>query len=133
MEAYVVGIGMIPCLEQWEKDLQAVKLPFTYEQGKKKCLIRLGVDRIQLYKIRFPEDQLEVVSQMLGISNYIPERFPKIKKFISMLRKIMKMDELKIPNKVIEHMQPDQINKAVAIIPIGTKKDAFAKEGFEHI
>jgi len=136
MEAYVIGIGMIPCLEQWEKDLQAVKLPFRYDKDKPKCLIRLSVDKIQLYKIKFPEEHLEAVSQLLGITNYIPKRFAMIRRAILVFRKVLRLDELKVPEKILDkfkHIQPDGIKKAVAIIPLGTRKDMFTEKGMEML
>ena len=136
MELYVAGVGTIPSLEQWEKDLQAVKLPFRYDKDKPKCLVRLGVGEVKLYKLFFPNDQLDTVMGLIGVTkdeSHVTKRNPILSRGIAILRRALKLKKAPKPTHIIEHMQPDQINKAVGIVPIGTKEDDFDDNGMETI
>lgn len=136
MELYTVNVGTIPSLEEWETDLRAVKLPFRYDKNKKKGLLRLGVAKVQIYKLMFPEDQLDEVMAMIGVGfdeNYILKRFPVLKVISKMLRKLLGLKTPPKPTKIYEHMQPNQTTKAVAVVPIGTRKDMVNKEGMELV
>ena len=128
-----MGIGVIPSLEQWEKDLQAIKLPFKMPGEKNNVLIRLGIAKVQLYKVMFPEEHLDAVMNMLGVSDTVTNRYPVIKKIVKRLRKILGLQELPQPKKRVLHMQPYAAGKAVTIIPLGSKKDLFTKDGMELI
>ena len=134
MEAYVIATGQPKHLEQWEEDLRAVHLPYEYEKGNKNDLIRLGVAKVQLYKIYFPEPQLDNVMGMIGIGdNYVLNRYPLLKKTATMIRKLLKLKPLPKPKKIYKHLQPDQTTKAVSVVPIGLKKDIYSPEGIEQI
>ena len=132
MHLYVAVKGTLTSIDQWEKDLQAVKVPFEYEKDTK-CLWRVAVRPVRLYEIGFPEDQLQTVLSCIGIGlkgNYILDRYPMLKRWAGRIRKILKLQKVPNPEKIIDHMQPNQIDKAVAVIPIGIKKDKFGSN--EH-
>ena len=140
MELYVLGIGNVSNLKLWEDDLRSVKLPLDYvdpkTKKKVKSLIRLGVNRIIPYRLVFPEDQLDAVMSVVGVSkeeSYVFQKYPILKKMAWTLRRILKLKKAPFPEKVIAHMQPNQFDKSVAVIPIGTKKDNTNKVGNEHI
>ena len=128
------------CLKLWEDDLRSVKLPFEYKaegaKKKEKALIRLGVNRIMPYRLVFPEDQLDAVMSLVGVSkeeSYIFQKYPILKKAAWTLRRLLKLKKAPFPEKVVRHMQPNQFDKSVAVIPIGIKKDNINKDGVEHI
>ena len=72
-----------------------------------------------------------------GASDYITERYPKIKRIVKWGRRILGVKEAPKPKEELVkkyfYMQPDQTHKAVAVIPIGTKKDRFNIDGLEEI
>lgn len=135
MEAYVFGVGTKPCLEQWRDDLQACYLPVIRRKGGKKPnkMIRFGVGEVKLFKLFFPEDQLDNVMGLIGADEGYVEKYSVVKSKIKWLRRLLKLKETPKPTKIYPHMQPNQINKAVAIIPIGTRKDHFGEDGLECI
>lgn len=133
MELYTIALGDTRGLEVWENELRSVKLP--YVRDGKKGLIRLGVGEVKLYKLFFPEDQLDTVMSLIGVQteeSYILKKHKKIKKIIGIVRKFLGLKKTPIPKKVMLHMQPNQTDKAVAVIPIGTRKDDFV-DGNEQI
>ena len=131
----IVGIkGNVQSCRRWEEELGAVKVPHTWKG--KQGVRRLGVCPIRLYTINFPHDQLQTVLSVVGCGigyNYVLKRYPILNKGVKWLRKLLKLKPVPIPKKIIEHMQPDPIYKAVAVIPIGIKKDAFDNEGEEML
>ncbi len=136
MELYVAAVGAIPSIEAWETDMRAVKLPYEYKKGEPKDLLRLGVGEMKLYKLFFPEDQLETVMKLVGVGTQesnIYDRHKIFKPIVKTLRKILGLEKAPLPKEVMMHMQPNQHTKAVRIIPIGTKKDLFNEEGIEQI
>ena len=133
MKLYVFVKGNVAGKRRWEEELGAVKLPFKYK--KEKALIRIGVRPIQLYEIGFPEDHLDTVLSVIGIrkdGSYILNRYPVMKKAVKWMRKFLSLKPCPNPKTIIEHMQPNQVDKAVAVIPISIKEDKTYK-GFEHI
>ncbi len=129
MKIYVWVKGNIRSQNLWATELRAVKLPYKWkgEQG----VIRIGVRPIIPYEIGFPADQLDTVLSVLGAGNdgnYILDRYPIIQKITKLLRKFLKLKPVPKPKQVLAHMQPDQIQKAVAVVPIGMKDDIFQKK-----
>ena len=121
----IVGVkGNIASVKRWEEELSSVKVPHTWEgeQGVR----RLGVCPMNLYTINFPQDQLQTVLSVVGIgSNYVLERYPILNKGVKYLRRVLKLKPVPKPKSIVPHMQPDQVFKAVAVIPIGLKDDQF--------
>lgn len=134
MELYVgvTGNGH----DQWKHELEAIKFPYKYKKGTEKGLIRLGVAEVKLYKLYFPEEQLESVMSIVGVSpegSYALNKNPRLKTAFKWLRKALKLKEAPLPKKVIAHMMPDQHKKSVVVIPIGTRKDEIGGDGIEKI
>ena len=126
MHLYVIAKGIKPSLEQWQNDLLAQYMPVKTGKNKKGA-IQLSVRPVQLFEIGFPEDQLEYVMSIVGTGDYILKRYPILHKLANIFRKVFKLQKVPIPKKVNSIMQPNQVNKAVAVIPIGLKKDKFVK------
>ena len=123
MHLYVIVKGTVPSMKQWVDDMQGVKVPFEYKPGKK-GLWRLRPRPLMLYEIGFPKDQLQTVLSCVGIGdNYILKRYPILNRIVKMLRKLLKLKPIPNTKNIIPHIQPNQIDKAVAVIPIGLKDD----------
>lgn len=136
MEGYVAVVGNIPCIEAWETDMRAIKLPYKYKKEEKKGLLRLGVAEMKLYKIFFPKEHLDTVMSLIGVSptgSHVLKGNKILAKGIKMLRRMLGLKEMPLPTKIVEHMQPDQTEKAVAVIPLGIKEDNFDENGIEMI
>ncbi len=130
MKLYVWVKGNIASHRMWTEELGAVKLPFKWKGEDK--LIRIGVRPMIPYEIGFPKDQLDYVLSLVGCGNdgnYILNRYPIIDKMTKALRKFLKLKPVPKPKQVIAHMQPDQIFKAVAVVPIGLKDDEILPQG----
>lgn len=130
MHLYVWVKGNIASHEMWTRELSSVKLPFKWKGEDK--LMRIGVRPIIPYEIGFPKDQLDYVLSVIGCGNegnYILDRYPIISKVTKMLRKVLKLKPVPKPKSVIAHMQPEQIFKAVAVVPIGLKDDEILPQG----
>lgn len=137
MESYFAVTGPVPSLELWETDLRALKFPYDSNgDGKKDKLIRCGVCPMMLYKIVHPEDQLEPLMNYVGVpkdGEYITKNHPRLKKWLSLFRKLMGLKKHPKPTAPVRHMQPDQTTKAVAVVPIGYRKDVYNKDGVEQL
>ena len=133
MEAYVAVVGAGQ--KSWKNELHAIKVPYKSKKGMQ--MVRVGVAEAKLYKVYFPEDQLDNVMSVIGVppkqENYATAKNPQLNWFIKQLRKFLKLEELPIPEKVVEHMQPDQFEKSVVVIPIGKRKDHYGPDGIENI
>ena len=130
---YVLGLGTIPSLEQWEKDLQACYLPYG-EQGKDPDhLIRMGVGEVKLYKLMFPKECLNQVMGIIGEDPGYVKKYDFVRKKINWIRSLLKLKEAPKPTKIYKHMLPNKVNKAVAIIPIGTREDVIGDNNRENI
>ncbi len=132
MELYVFGVGVISSLKQWADDLQACWLPYGKKGKKPTHMIRLGVGEVKLYKLMFPKEALDNVMGVLGEGGYI-EKYPEVASKIKWIRKLLHLKETPKPTKIYKHMMPNKINKAVAIIPIGTREDEICGDGKENI
>ena len=111
----------MPSVRQWQEDLSAQYLPFKFKGEK--TAVRLSVRPVQLYEIGFPEDQLDTVMNMVGSSDYILKRYPVLDKMAKWMRKFLKLKPVPKPKKPFKIMQPNNTNKAVAVVPIGIKDD----------
>ena len=135
MELYTLVIGNGQ--EQWKSELEAIKIPYEWKKGKPKELIRLGVGEVKLYKLYFPEEHLDKVMSVVGVpakvENYATKKNPKLRTLIKWIRKLLKLKEAPIPDKIVKHMQPDQVRKSVVVIPIGTRKDEIGGDEVEKI
>ncbi len=135
MELYcaVIGKGQ----ELWKNELAAIKVPYQARKDKPKQMVRLGVAECKIYKVYFPEDQLDNVMTVLGVpekqENYATAKNPQLNWFIKQLMKFLHLEAAPIPEKVVEHMQPDQFDKSVVVIPLGTRKDHYGPDGIENI
>ncbi len=134
MELYVAVAGNGH--DQWKHELEAIKLPYQHKKGEPKALTRLGVADIKLYKLYFPEEHLDLVMSVVGVSpegSYALNKNPRLKTIAKWLRKFLKLNEAPMPKTVIEHMMPDQHMKSVVVMPIGTRKDEIGGDGMEKI
>ena len=133
MELYVVASGQMDNLNRWQQDLNAQFLPI-YKNGLKipKKKRRLLVAPIQLYKICFAKEELDNVVSMVCPSDYMTQRYRWLKVFANSVKKIMGLKTCKIPTKVNAYLQPNPVDKSVAIMPIGIKDDIMF-EGVEQI
>ncbi len=135
MELYVLGMGRIPCLKQWANDLQACFLNVVRKKGGKKPthMIRMGVGEVKLYKLFFPEPQLQNVLGLIGMDESYLTKYPFLGKRFNWIRRLLKLKKIPKATKIYKHMLPNKVDKAVAIIPIGTRKDAVGGDGLELI
>ena len=144
MHLYVVAKGIKPHIEKWQNDLLAQYVPM-FKDGKpyfsmgadgqpKQENVQISVRPIQLFEIGFPKEALELVMANVGTGGYILERYPKLNKIAKYLRKFLGLKEVPIPKKVNPLMQPNQQEKAVAVVPIGIKEDDMSPtKGFEML
>ena len=137
METYVAVTGPIPSLKSWETDLQALKFPFDSSgDGKADSYIRCGVCPMMIYKIIHPRDQQKNLMNMIGVGKegeYVTKNIPKLKKYLTLVRKLLGLKKCPLPTEPVGHMQPCQTTKAVAVVPIGTKEDNFNIDGVEQL
>jgi len=137
METYVAVTGPVPSIELWETDMRAVKFPYdSTGDGKKDCYIRCGVCPMMIYKIIHPEDQQGALMNHIGVlkeREYVTKNVPRLKKYLLLVQKLLGLKPCPLPTEPILHMQPDQITKAVAVVPIGARKDIYNKDGVEQI
>ena len=134
MELYTFVLGVVPSIKQWEKDLQAVWLPMRRGKDKEaKHQVRMGVGEVKLYKLMFPKDQLNNVMGLIGEDPGYVEKYPEVASKVSWIRKLLKLKEAPKPTRIFPHMMPNKFNKAVAVIPIGTREDEVGDDGSENI
>jgi len=132
MELYVAALGIKKHIDEWESDLRAVKLPYRDKRGDEKSLVKLGVCDVKLKKIFFPEEHLDTVMSLVGVrpgGGHILKRHPMIRRGIAIMRKALGLKKAPEPKKNMEHMMP----KYVAVVPLGTKNDAYSDDGIELI
>lgn len=140
MHLYVIGRGHNDSLKRWENDLSAQFFPVYDKNGKIKknkqgqtLMRRLSVRPVQLYEIAFAEEELQNVLSCVCPEEYVEDRYSFIKRGLQALRKILKLKPVPKPTKINSLMQPNQIDKAVSIIPVGLKADARDNDGEEMI
>jgi len=138
MELYCLVGGEANSVKRWQEDLSAQFYP-VYKKGKKlkagKDIIhrRLIVAPVQLYKIAFPQEELDNVVNAVCPNPYIEERYKPIKLMVRSLRKVLGLKNVPKPTNPNALLQPNQLDKAVFVAPIGLKKDHINKEGSEHV
>ena len=131
MELYVVAGGQMDSLNRWQQDLNSQFLPI-YKNGKK-CELdkdgfthrRLLVAPVQLYKICFPKEELENVVSMVCPTEYIQQRYSVINKAVKFFKRILGLKPVPKPKELNPFLQPNQVDKAVFVVPVGIKEDAF--------
>lgn len=138
MELYVVAHGHNDSLRRWENDLSAQFLP-VYKNGKpyikdgQQQFRRLLVAPVQLYKICFAKEDLDPVLNMVSPNDYVLKRYRIIRKIAAGLRKFLGLKPVPQAKRPNPFLQPNQVDKAVGITPIGIKPDEIDKNGFEQI
>jgi hypothetical protein len=140
MEIYVAVSGTKEAHDRWRNDLSSHFFP-VWQNGKKKqdedglyYNRRLLVAPIQIYKICTNKENLGGVMDILGVGeNYILQRYKPLKVLASTIRKILKLKKVPKPKNPNPLMQPEQIQKAVGVIPIGIKDDFIDSAGNEQI
>lgn len=139
MEVYVLVSGTKECQDRWRNDLTSQFFPvyknskLHYSDDGKLWNRRLLVAPIQLYKVAFNKENLDDVMNVLGTSDYIQDRYSFIKKGINTLRKALGLKKIPRPKNPNPLMQPEQLQKAVGVIPIGIKDDITGDDGVEQI
>ncbi len=133
MELYVVAAGHVDSLNRWQQDLTSQFLPI-YKDGKKvpKMKRRLLVAPVQLYKIVFAKEEQERVLQMVCPQDYMTHRYKFLGYSINVIRKFLGLKKCPIPDKVDAYLQPNIVDKAVAVMPLGLKDDVMFN-GIEQI
>lgn len=139
MELYVLVAGTMPSQHRWHEDLLAQFLP-RYKKGQietskdgKKIFQRLIVSPIIPYKIAFHKENLPYVLAMVGTEDYVLKRYKRINFLAKWFRKIFKLKDVPKPKEFNMFLQPNQVDKAVAVIPIGMKEDAYDDNGDEMV
>jgi len=128
MELYVVAGGQMDSLNRWEQDLNSQFLPI-YTKGEKNkgpyTHRRLLVAPVQLYKICFPKEELDNVVSMVCPTEYIQQRYSVINKAVKFFKRILGLKPVPKPKELNPFLQPNQVDKAVFVVPVGIKEDAF--------
>lgn len=144
MELYVIAGGEANSLKRWQEDLSAQFFP-VYKDGKPLVTgknaegkdlgqyRRLLVAPVQLYKIAFAKEELNNVLPLVCPSKYIQERYTWVDRGIRVIRKLLGLKEAPYPTWQHSLLQPNQVDKAVFVIPIGLKDDATDPNGLEMI
>jgi len=139
MELYVVAGGQMDSLNRWQQDLNSQFLPIYDKDGKPKIIDgvqqfrRLLVAPVQLYKIAFNKENLNDVLAMVHPTSYIEERYSILRNTIKFFRKILGLKTPPKPTFINPFMQPNQVDKAVFVLPIGIKEDKRDDKGEELI
>lgn len=138
MELYCVVGGQTDSLKRWEADLNAQFLPM-YKDGQKIKFEdgglthrRLLVAPVQLYKVCFPKEELNNVLSMVCPTGYIEKRYSVIKYMVKFFRSFLGLKAAPKPEFENPFMQPNQVDKAVFVVPVGIKEDAV-HDGVEQI
>ena len=114
------------------KDGKPIFLGVTEDGKPIKEFRRLSIRPVQLFEIGFAKEELDNVLSMVCPSSYITERFPVLNMTAKALRKTLGLKEAPVPKTINPLLQPNLVDKAVAVIPIGTKEDIMF-EGLEQI
>jgi len=152
MELYALVAGQMDSMNRWQQDLNAQWLP-VYKNGKKipmkhsktgKVLKdsngnvmyaqrRLLVAPVQLFKIAFAKEELNNVLAMVCPQDYMTKRYKGLGWGTKLIRSKLGLKECPIPKLVNPFLQPNQMDKAVGIMPIGIKEDMINEHGEEMI
>jgi hypothetical protein len=137
MELYVLAVGQTDSLKRWEADINAQFLPMwkngkPYIKDGQKMYRRLLVAPIVPYKIAFDKENLDKVLSFVGSDDYVLKNYSLIGKFVKFFRRLLKLKDVPKAKTLNPFLQPNQVDKAVGIWPIGIKEDRFVN-GFELI
>lgn len=143
MELYVVLSGMKDSAKRWENDLIAQfypiyrngKLEVTGKDPEGRDIInhrRLLVAPVQLYKIAFAKEELQNVLSAVCPTDYVEKRYSVLKYIAKTLRKFLGLKPVPTPKTINPFLQPNQVDKAVTVFPIGIKEDMMV-DGWEMI
>lgn len=139
MELYVVTGGEANSVKRWQEDLSAQFYSSYDKDGKPKIVDgkrqyrRLLVAPIQLYKICFAKEEMPNVLAAVCPSAYIQERYKILRKSLNWIRRVLKLKEVPMPTAENPFLQPNQVDKAVFVLPIGIKDDMIDHNGEEMI
>ena len=118
-----------------------VRLPFKWGKKKKdKGLIRLGVNPVRIYKIVHPKECEEDVMALCGVGSngsYVLNRYPVLKWIQKTIRAGLRLKKPLTPSEELVKkyffMQPNQTEKAVAVVALGSKADMLNADGIEML
>lgn len=133
MHLYILTRGIKHAVDRFITELQGKYVPFKWKSPTDKeikdYMVQLGVRPVQLWEIVFPEDQKDIVlTTILGNEPSHPNKM--FGKYISWIRKILKIDE--IPEYDKKNYMP--ICKVdVGVVALGVKKDEYHPEGYEGL
>lgn len=140
MELYVLAGGQLDSLNRWQQDLNAQFLPIYDKDGKHKKVDgvpqyrRLLVAPVQLFKICYnKENEQQVANMVLPEWSHVTGRYKILDKSVNFLRKMLGLKKAKKPTSIYPFTQPNAYDKAVFVVPIGTKPDAVDPNGEELI
>ena len=144
MELYVLVAGEANSVKRWQEDLSAQFLPIYDGEGKQavdekglKLFQRLIIAPVIPYKIAFHKENLDHVLAMVGSeasgNSYVEKRYGTIAFLVKWFRKILKLKEVPAAKRLNVFMQPNVVDKAVTVIPIGIKDDLVDDKGKELI
>jgi len=139
MELYCAVGGQMDSLNRWQQDLNAQFLPVYDKDGKHKIVDglpqyrRLLVAPIQLFKVCFAKEELNNVLAMVAPGDYITKRYSVLDKGIKFVKRILGLKSIPEVKHYNPFLQPNQVDKAVFVIPIGLKEDARNNLGEELI
>lgn len=137
-EVYCLVSGHHRHHEKWASDLSCKWLPVwkdgKIEKDKTGATVyrEILVAPIQLYKVCTEKENIPELMNLLGSGDYVLKRYKWIDKTVKLLRKFIGLKPVPKPKNPNPFMQSNQINKAVAVIPIGIKPDKVHK-GREQI
>lgn len=128
-EVYVLVSGHYQSQERWQNDLSSLYFP-VWEKGEikkapdgKPIHRRLLVSPIQMYKIATNKENIKDLIPRLGTNDYVLKRYKILDKTVRLLRKILGLKPVPKPDFLDPRYQPNQVDKAVAVTPIGIKDD----------
>ena len=138
MELYVLAVGQTDSLKRWEADINAQFLPMwkngkPYIKDGQKMYRRLLVAPVVPYKIVFHKENLEQVLSFVGNNDYVLKRYGILGRFVKFFRKLLRLKDVPKPKFLNPLMQPNQVDKAVAVCPIGINEDVINSEVAEMI
>lgn len=138
-EVYVVVAGTAPSQHRWHEDLLSKFYP-VWKDGKIKkdkegnfIFRRLIVSPIQVYKIATNKENIPDLMNIIGTNDYVLKRYGILSKIAKMIRKVLGLKSLPKPTDINPLYQPNQVDKAVAVTPIGLKEDLYDDDGEEMI
>ena len=142
MHLYVAVKGYEHHLTHWRNGLLAQVLP-KYKDGKHVVLgvndegkvikefVELAVSPIQILEIRFPKEELDkVLGMVCPLDDYVTRKHPVLGMTASVMRKTLGLKSVPPvkPEFLNVFTQPNNGNKAVAVVPIGIKEDIMSPD-----